>query len=421
MRAMKGRRRGAVAVLVAASLIVLMGFTAIAIDGGLIQHNRRLAQTTADAAALAAASNLYGNYQTGRGLDATGTATTIALDVAAANGYSNDLVNSRVTVNIPPLTGLHTGMAGYAEVIVESYQARNFSSIWGSDRITVRARAVAIGKWAPFRNGILVLDPTLPGSLSNSGGGQINVVNADVIVDSNAPGAATATGGGSISAPNFYITGVPGTSTSGGGGFTGNIVNNQPPTPDPLAYLPEPDPSTMTLQSKNPTNYAGNKTVTVYPGVYQGGIHVSGQVTLNMMPGIYYMDGGGFSFTGQGNLNATGVMVFTAPKSTSDVININGLGQINFTPPTTGIYSGIALWQQRTSTNILSLTGNGTSSLFGTIYAQHGNLKVTGNGAQDVIGSQYISYDVTLGGNGNFNISWQTDLTARTRMIYLVE
>ena len=48
-------------------------------------------------------------------------------------------------------------------------------------------------------------------------------------------------------------------------------------------------------------------------------------------------------------------------------------------------------------------------------------LTVSGNGAQDVIGSQYISYDVKLGGNGNFNINWKPDMTARTRSIYLVE
>jgi hypothetical protein len=398
-----------------------MGFVAVAIDGGLLQHDRRIAQSTADAAALAAAAELYSNYALTQGLDPTGSARLKALAIASGNGYANDLINSKVTVNVPPLSGTYAGQPSYAEVIVEYYQTRAFSTLWGTSKVTVRARAVAQGAWVSFRNGILVLDPTSPGSLTDNGGGAINVVGADVIVDSNDPGAAVSTGGGSVVAPNFYITGVPGTSTSGGGTFSGNIYNGQQPTPDPLAYLPEPDPSTMTIQSKNPTNLAGNKTVNLQPGVYEGGIHVSGQVTVNMAPGIYYMDSGGFSFTGQGNLNANGVMIFTAPRSNSDVININGLGQVNFTPPTTGPYTGIALWQQRSSTNTITLTGNGSSALYGTIYAQHGTLAVSGNGAQDVIGSQYISYDVSLGGNGNFNISWRSDVTARTRLLRLVE
>jgi len=316
---------------------------------------------------------------------------------------------------------MHTGMAGHAEVLVEYYQSRGFSRLWGSDTITIKARAVAVGQWAPFRNGIMVLDPTKSGSLNNNGSGRINVVNADVIVDSNAPDAAIATGGGTISAPNFFITGNPGTSTSGSGTFNGNIYNRQVPTPDPLRYLPPPDPLTMTVQSTNPTNLSGNKTENLLPGVYKGRSHVSGQASVTMAPGVYYMDHGGFSFTGQGTLQAEGVMVYTSPNSNSDVINVNGTGSINFSPPTIGLYQGIAFWQERSSDNTLYITGNGTSELYGAIYAQHGKLTVSGNGAQDVLGSQYISYDVNLGGNGNFNISWRQDMTARDRRIYLVE
>jgi hypothetical protein len=421
MRKNLKQRSGTVAVMSAICLIVLMGVAAFAIDAGLLQQQRRAAQAAADAAALAAADDLFANYPTYNGLDTPGTAQTKALAAANANGFNNDGVNSVVTVNIPPATGMHAGQAGFAEVVINYYQSRGFSGIWGKDKLNVSARAVAIGQWTPFRDGILVLDPTLPAALSNGGNGAMQVVNADVIVDSNAPNAAVATGSGTLTAPNFYITGVPGTSTSGSGTFNGNIYDNQVPTPDPLAYITPPDPSTLTIQSTNPTNYSGNRTVNIQPGVYQGGIHVSGQVTLNMAPGLYYMDNGGFSFTGQGNLNANGVTVYTSPKTTSDVVNVNGLGQVNWSPMTTGPYAGIALWQARSSTNNIYLTGNGTSAIYGTFYAQHGTLVTQGNGAQDVLGSQYISYDVKLGGNGNFNISWLQNQTARTRLIYLVE
>jgi hypothetical protein len=414
-------RPGKVVVFVAFALMVVLGFAAISLDGGLLLQDRRAAQSAADTAALAAAAELFAEAKTNQGLDPSGTAAQKAFSVAAANGYNNDQSTSWVTVNIPPLSGMHAGLAGHAEVIIEYSRGRFFSSIWGSSPTTVRARAVARGQWAAFHAGILILDPTSPGSLTDNGGGTVTVVNADVIIDSNAPNAAISTGGGQVTAPNFYITGVPGTSTSGSGAFSGNIIDNQPPTPDPLAYLPAPDPTTMVIQSDRATNYAGTQTVSIQPGVYTGGIHVSGQVTLNMAPGIYYMDGGGFSFTGQGNLNATGVMIYTAPQSNSDNININGLGTINFSPPTTGLYRGITLWQQRSSTNTISLNGNGTSTMYGTFYAQHGTLSVTGNGASDVIGSQYISYDLVTGGNGNYLVIWRPDLVAPTRMIYLVE
>jgi hypothetical protein len=57
----------------------------------------------------------------------------------------------------------------------------------------------------------------------------------------------------------------------------------------------------------------------------------------------------------------------------------------------------------------------------GTFYAAGGTLKVSGNGTNDVIGSQYISYNLVLGGNGGFTVNWNVNQTARTRLIYLVE
>ena len=45
-----------------------------------------------------------------------------------------------------------------------------------------------------------------------------------------------------------------------------------------------------------------------------------------MAPGIYYMQGGGFTFTGLGNLSAAGVMIVNDPKQNTDNISINGNG-----------------------------------------------------------------------------------------------
>jgi hypothetical protein len=38
-----------------------------------------------------------------------------------------------------------------------------------------------------------------------------------------------------------------------------------------------------------------------------------------------------------------------------------------------------------------------------------------------VIGAQYISYTLTLGGNGSFNVNWSPENTPGTRDILLVE
>ncbi|HTK74952.1 MAG TPA: hypothetical protein VL371_06800, partial [Gemmataceae bacterium] len=299
-------------------------------------------------------------------------------------------------------------------------QKRYFGSIYGTDRIQVRARAVAEGGWRAANAGILLLDPTASGSLTVVGNGTMNVVGAPLIVDSTAPDAISATGGGHITVSSdkeIDVSGSPG--VSGSGTVTGTIKTNQPPTPDPLAYLPEPSPSGAT--SYNKVNVAGNRVETVSPGVFRGGISVSGQGSLIMNPGIYFMDGGGFSFTGSGSLSAIGVMIVNLPSSNSDRININGSGAITISPMTSGIYRGISLWQQRSSTNEIDVTGNGATQISGTFYAQHGTLNVTGNGGTDVLGSQYISYDMKVNGGGTFNVNWDPNLVGRTRIIRLVE
>jgi hypothetical protein len=414
----RNTRRGTVVVLVALSLLGILGFAALSLDGALLHQDRRNAQAAADAAALAAVDNLFLNWRTNQGLDPAGTAGNEGLAAAAANGFNNDGVTSSVAVNIPPLTGDHAGQAGYAEAIVQQFQQRRFSAIWSSDAVTVKARAVARGLWIPQNIGILVLDPASSGSLSSNGGSSVTT-NAKIIVDSNSPSATTVTGGGVLTAPEFDITGVPGTSTSGGGTINGTVLDNQVPTPDPLAFLPAPDPSTMTQQSKKTVKLQNQGSLSLQPGVYTGGINVTGG-NLTLASGIYYMDGGGFSFSGTGNLSAQGVMIVNNPGSNSDTVNITGTGTINLSPMTSGLYQGISLWQTRASTNTLTVSGGGAGSVTGTFYAQHGTLKVSGGGGSSV-GSQYISWDVTLSGNGGFGITWDPGAVAPTKLLQLVE
>ena len=85
-------RRGMVTtqvVLVSLSFFIIPWLALVA-DGGLLLVERRHAQATADAVALAAASDLYAYWNTNHGTDPSGTALASALGVASANGYTND-------------------------------------------------------------------------------------------------------------------------------------------------------------------------------------------------------------------------------------------------------------------------------------------------------------------------------------------
>jgi hypothetical protein len=163
--------------------------------------------------------------------------------------------------------------------------------------------------------------------------------------------------------------------------------------------------------------------MTLSPGVYVKGISISapGPGTITLQPGIYYMDGGGFRLTGSANVVGNGVMIYNAPQSTGDVVTITGTGSVTLTPPTTGLYQGFTIFQDRTSTAPISVTGKGSMNISGTFYAASAKLDITGQGGVNSIGSQYISYDLVVTGSGGININWQANAAAKSRYIGMVE
>jgi len=152
------------------------------------------------------------------------------------------------------------------------------------------------------------------------------------------------------------------------------------------------------------------------------GITISGKGSATLMPGIYYMDGGGFSMSGQGNLLANGVMIFNAPTATSDTVSITGSdsGSVTITPPTTGLYQGLTVFQDRQATATLTVSGSGSMYVTGTFYAANALMKVSGGGASQ-IGSQFISRFLEINGNGGLNIDYDPNQAIPRRILGLVE
>jgi hypothetical protein len=433
MRIHTERRRGKVAVLVALSLVGIVGVTAIAVDGGLLMDERERAQSAADSAALAGATQLFTMYRYYGGADsATHQAYNCALANAAADGYANDGATSIVTVNIPPTSGPYANQAGCVEVIIQYNQPRAFSNIFGDGAIPVKARAVARAKWVPSNIGVLVLDNSGKNALNMSASGSVNLsgLPASVIVNSSDPSGAVLSGAGSITAHEFDFHGNPGWLTTGTGTFSGTVNTSVAPVIDPMRNLTPPDPNTMpvahsggTLNISTTIDGLGNNSTTISPGVYQMGISISatgsGQVT--MQPGIYYMQGGGFNYSGSVNIVANGVMIYNAPTTSTDVVSITGTGPVTLTPPSGGAYSNIAIWQDRSSNLPVTLTGNGSMNITGTIYAASAPLNITSNGTGNSIGSQYVGSDLTLGGTGNTTINFTGGAVPAVRLLGLVE
>ena len=407
------RRRGAVAVLVVICLIPLIGVLAMVLDGALFLGEQRRAQAAADATAHAAACSLYKNYSINQGLDPGGLARTAALSIASGNGYTNNGTNSKVTLNIPPLSGKFVGKSGYAEAIIDYYQPKLFSAIWGAGNQTITGRAVARGMLSPYSNAsLIVLNPSGAGSLAVSGSGHV-IASSAVQVNSTNSGAVSATNAGYIKAPNINITGNYTTSSSGY--LSGTVATNAPSVSDPLSTLTPPSTSGLTTRGAIPT-YG---SFTMNPGVYSGGVSIGGGSTVTMSPGLYYMQGGSFSIANGATVTGSGVTVYV--DSGGGQISFQGGGNITLGASTSGPYAGVVLYLDRNSSQGLNIANGSTSNITGTVYAPSATATFAGGASSSQYGSQFVVKTMNVSNNANVTVNWSSTSVSRSRSLSIVE
>ncbi len=227
--------------------------------------------------------------------------------------------------------------------------------------------------------------------------GGVNTNGGSIAVNSTDSKAATITAGGSVYASEVDIVGGYGYSSTGRivtAPVSNNIKTGVSATADPLSSLPVPNPATLT-----PQTYTGSGQTTLQPGYYSSGINLSAPSgTITLQSGIYYINGG-FGDSSGATIVGNGVMIYNASQSFS----ITGSGNVTLSPMTSGPYAGITIFHNPTSTSDVSITGNGSLNITGTIYAAGSKLTVTGNGS--TIGSRSISKTLSVTGNGSLIMS----------------
>ncbi|HEU4759248.1 MAG TPA: pilus assembly protein TadG-related protein, partial [Dehalococcoidia bacterium] len=145
--------RGQVLIVFVLALGVLLGFVAMAIDVGLLLHERRSLQNAADAAALAGVQDLPLSPQ---------EAVTKARDWLGRNGVDGD---ATVTMTTP-----YKGNPNSLEVVVQEQIPFLFARVLGKESASVKARAVASRSGGTsFNAAFLVLDEQLCKSFGKSG------------------------------------------------------------------------------------------------------------------------------------------------------------------------------------------------------------------------------------------------------------
>jgi len=350
-----GDESGQTLIFVALGLSMLLGFTAFATDIGVLLHQKRLAQTAADSAAIAGAGHLgFGSV----------AAQAAAQADAAANGFTNGQNGTTVTVTPSPGTGTFTGST-YVNVTVAQNVHTIFAGLFGQSSMAVGASATA--GLLPSTGCVYVLAPSGNATMSLDGSFDVSTPGCGVIVDSSGSQALTFVGGsGTLNAA--YVNVVGGESSHSNDSVT-------PPTlgvaqiSDPLADLNLPayestltnsctsaappsgtssNPAQLTTSSSAPACWSSNGNITLnnvnfsQPGVYTfnlpatGNLILSGNITGTGV--TIYLTNGGISATTNSTLS------LSAPTTlTTGAFYTSSSGSI-IASPSPGPFNGIAIY-----------------------------------------------------------------------------
>jgi len=137
-------------------------------------------------------------------------------------------------------------------------------------------------------------------------------------------------------------------------------------------------------------------------GIHHTGLTIKNGETLTLEPGVHIIDGGLIVNNG-GTLIANNVMLFIQ----TGILDVKG--QIIITPPESGTYEGVAIFQSRSNPEEASIgSSSGSSGIYveGTLYFPNNTLSVTSNDATTLVGNQLIVGCLELIGNSSFIINY---------------
>lgn len=413
---------GQASVLLAFAFIILLGFTALAIDGGMIYSNRRHAQNGSDASSLAGGSaaalyleNHYVTYSDwscsdGRVIAAqnndTNGAKVVAISRAASNDYAideDDSDKNGVRTECEDNYDNGSWVEKYVDVIttISADTKTTFAHfVYGGP---VKNTVEAVTRVRPrtplaFGNAIVSLAMTCEdGGILFDGNSTVEVTGGGIFSNS----CITKNGGVGVHVYGDHdISCVLEDCYSDNGNSGGLSPNPEEDTGNPLppsSYaVPTPDCSGMS----NHGDY--DKDGTLEPGVYSdikitGGEH-------DMQAGLYCVNGD-FEINGD-ILVGSGVTIYL----TNGSFHSGGNATIYLTaPPATNCGApcenkhaipGILIYLAEGNTNEVTLLGTSDSEYLGVVYAPNGTIEAGGTSSElSEIHAQLVGNDVKVHGN----------------------
>ncbi|HEX9675184.1 MAG TPA: Tad domain-containing protein [Anaerolineales bacterium] len=416
---------GQVLIILVFALVGIIGFTALAVDGGMLYSERRRAQNAADTGALAAAlamtqsQNLHVaalNRTGGNGYDTTwGACDPAGYDCTLGTGTS-----WTVEVSNPPRTGDFAGDAEYIRVVVSSEVEGAFAHLLfdGGLRTTVQA----VSHVWPGQN--IVPGYALYGAtkfdckgLWFSGTGDTNITGGSVFSNSDADSASCQSGvqdgSGAITVgPPPENIQVVGGFDDGGSGVVSPLPVVEGAPQDRMRPIPTPDCSGLPDYGK--VIVTAGASATLQPGRYES-INFNANADVTMDPGMYCIYGSkGFTGTG-GSISGSGVMIYLqdGPFGLGGNTLVALAAEANsgvLVDPSQNDWKGMLIYVDPSNSNEVKITGNSGSTYTGTIYAINSDCTVNGTGDSiGLLSSQIVCDTIKITGTALVNIDYAED------------
>ena len=427
MKAIKDESGQTVLVVAVFLGIVAMGFLALALDVGYLFRERQMAQTAADAAAVAAAEEVASGNP--------GNQQTVANAVAKLNGFDTTLANNPAVVTFPTPSGNFTG-GSYVAVTVSKPVSTFFMKVFSSKLATETVSATATAGGGTLSNTCVCLNGTSGETLNMSNGTKLAATGCGIVDNSSGSNGVAVTGGSSLTASSLGLSSSSTWTTSnisswnttevtGGSSATLNGVANGAPVPGVGSCAPAlPTPPSYSNCIANP---GGNYGTFIWGPSTSGGTVCYSSLTVGangstctLNPGIYVITGTlhfESGANGHSNLGGNGVMFYLAGSANLVIdnganVNIVAGGsteQGGGTATSLGSYNGIAIYEASGNTSAISLQGGSNSYIGGAMYAPSAALTV-GNGSSMTlpIGGLYAS-SLTMTGGTTLNVIQDTN------------
>ena len=400
-------KRGNTIIIAAAALPLLIGSAGLATDTIQWALWKRQLQRAADSAAIA------GVYERAASASSTtGVPAAVTKDMSLNQHTGMALQSGYPVISYPADAGASKNQV---KVVLAVKRPLAFSSMFMTNAplIKTTAQAAAVGAAGDFC--VLSLQNNSKTGIQATGNASI-VMDCGMMTDSTSTNAAAGQGSSSVTATTLAAAGGIQQSSNW------HVSSYQPYTPalaDPYANL-TPDSSDFSSCASSPPSLLvnnGNSGLVVTGGACYSSLSIQTNRTLTLSNGTYVISGGNVNIQGTLNLINATILLTNKTSGTGQTIgtfNMNATGQMNATAPTSGKWSGMAIYQDRravddaptgniTASSPNKINGNSSNKVTGVIYFPSQQLTYNGDGTGSATCTQFVAKRIYWSGNSGIN------------------